>query len=52
MKIEKFHKPSPHVLSRAVFTGGGFRSKNADLSPVGKGDTSRSKDSQETLEWA
>lgn len=50
MKVEKLHKPSAHVLSRAVFTGGGFRSKNTDLSPVGKADSRRSRDSQESLE--
>ncbi len=29
MHIPKVHKPSPHVLRRANFTGGGFKAHNA-----------------------
>ena len=35
MHIKQIHKPEPHVLRRAGFAGGGFKSNN--LGEVGAG---------------
>ena len=37
MHVKQIHKPEPHVLRRAGFAGGGFKSNNLGELAVGGG---------------